>query len=155
MKTAMNNISLSGTLKEKKTHSQEKSTSKDKKTQAQTELIEQQKREIAKLKAVQATGVSLQQFVNAIMQAMPCLYMGNKKTPPSTTNSDKKFMGTPRPPKPSAGVDGFLDNNLMCWYCRDTRHELDNCKWLQNKLAHDHEATWSIVTEESLNTKHH
>ena len=40
MKAAMNNISLSGTLKEQKTCSQKKNSGKDKKIQAQTELIE-------------------------------------------------------------------------------------------------------------------
>ena len=104
---------------------------------------------------MQAMGVSLHQLVTAISQAMSCLYVGNKKTPPSNTNSGNKFMGTPRPPKPSAGVDGLLDNNLMCWYCKDTRHKLDNCKWLQNKLAHECTAMQSVATEESLNTKHH
>ena len=154
MKVATISVSSSGALKEQKTCSQKKSNNKDK-IQAKMELIEKQKWEIENLKAMQATGVSPQQLVNAMSQAMSCLYVGNKKTPPSTTNSGKKFMGTPRPPKPSAGVDGSLENNLMCWYCRDTRHKLENCKWLQNKLAHKCAATWSIATEESLNTKHH
>ena len=131
----MNNISSSGALKEQKTCFQKKNISKDKKIQAQTELIKKQKWEIENLKAAQAMGVSPQQLVTAISQAMSCLYVGNKKTPPSNANSGNKFMGTPRPPKPSAGVDGSLDNNLMCRYCKDTGHELDNCKWLQNKLT--------------------
>ena len=97
MKIATNSVSLSGALKEQKTHFQKKNVSKDKKIQAQMELIEQ-KWEIENLKA----------------------------TPLSTTNSGKKFMGTPRPPKPPAGVDGSLDNNLTCQYCKDTRHELEN-----------------------------
>ena len=85
---------------------------------------------------------------------MSCLYVGKKKTL-SNSNSGKKFMGTPRPPKPLAGVDGSLDNNLTCQYCKDTGHELDNCKQLQNKLAHECAAMQSIVTEESLNTNCH
>ena len=126
------------------------------KIQAQTELIEKQKWEIENLKAAQATGEIPQQLVNAILQAMSCLYVGNKKTPVNNNiNNGKKFMGTPRPPKPSVGVGGSLDNNLMCWYCKDTRHELDNCKWLQKKLAHKCAAMQSIVTEEMLNTKCH
>ena len=141
MKTTTNNIRSSGALKEQKTHSQKKNISKDKKIQAQTELIEQQKWDIENLKAVQATGVSLQQLVNAILQAMSCLYVGDKKTPPSTINAGKKCMGTPRPPNPSAGVDGSLDNNLMCWYCKDTRYQLENCKCLQIKLACKHAVT--------------
>ena len=119
------------------------------------ELTEKQKWEIENLKAMQATGVSLQQLVTAISQAMSCLYVGNKKTPPSNTNGGNKFMETPRPPKPSAGVDGSLDNNLTCWYCKGTRHELENCRQLKNKLAREHAAMQSVATEESLNTKLH
>ena len=119
------------------------------------ELIEKQKWEIENLKAAQAIGVSLQQLVNVILQGMFCLYVGDKKTPVNNnSNSGKKFMGTCRPPKPSVGVDGSLDNNLICQYCKDTGHKLDNCKQLQNKLSHEHAATQSIATEESLNTKH-
>ena len=40
MKAATNSVSLSGTLKEQKTHSQKKNSNKDKKIKAQTELIE-------------------------------------------------------------------------------------------------------------------
>ena len=87
---------------------------------------------------------------------MSCLYVGNKKTPmENKSNSGKKFMGTPRPSKALVGVGGPLSNNLMCWYCKDTRHELENCKQLQNKLAHKHAATQGIVTEELLKIKHH
>ena len=146
----------SGALKEQKTCSQKKNSNKDKKIKAQTELIEQQKQEIENLKATQAIGVSPQQLVSAITQAMSCLYVSNKKNPmENNSNSGKKFMGTPRPPKPLVGVDGSLDNNLTCWYCKDTGHKLDNCKQLQNKLAHEHAAMQSIATEESLNPKHH
>ena len=107
------------------------------------------------LKAAQATGVSPQQLVTAILQAMSCLYVGDKKTQPSKIESGSKFMGIPRPPKPSAGVDGSLDNNLTCRYCKDTGHELENCRQLKNKLAHKHAAMQSIVTEESLNLNCH
>ena len=74
---------------------------------------------------------------------------------PITAIIARNLWGHPRPPKPLAGIDGSLDNNLTCQYCKDTGHELDNCKWLQNKLAHECTAMWSIATEESLNTKHH
>ena len=76
---ATNSIGSSGALKEQKTCSQKKNSSKDKKIQAQTEMIEKQKWEIENLKAAQAIGVSLKQLVNAILQAMSCLYVGNKK----------------------------------------------------------------------------
>ena len=107
------------------------------------------------LKAAQATEVSPQQLVTAISQAMSCLYVGDKKTQPSKMESGSIFMGTPRPPKLSAGVDGSLDNNLTCRYCKDTGHELENCRQLKNKLAHERAAMQSIVTEESLNLNRH
>ena len=155
MKAATNSVSSSGALKEQKTRSQKKNGGKDKKIKVQMELIEKQKWEIENLKATQATGVNPQQLVTAISQAMSCLYVGDKKIQPSKTNSGNKFMGTPRPPKPSAGVDGSLENNLTCRYCKDTGHELENCRQLKNKLAHKHAATQSIVTEESLNLNCH
>ena len=77
------------------------------------ELIEKQKWEIENLKATQATRVSSQQLVNAISQAMSCLYVGTKKAPmENTSNGGKKYIGTPRPPKPLMGVDGSLNTNL-------------------------------------------
>ena len=155
LKTAMNSINSSGAIKEQKTRSQKKNSGKDRKIKAQTELIEKQKREIENLKAAQATGVSPQQLVTAISQAMSCLYVGDKKMQPNKIESGNKFMGIPRPPKPSAGVDGSLDNNLTCRYCKDTGHELENCRRLKNKLARERAATQSIVTEESLNLNRH
>ena len=80
LKAAMNSINSSGAIKEQKTRSQKKNSGKDRKIKAQTELIEKQKREIENLKAAQATGVSPQQLVTAISQAMSCLYVGDKKT---------------------------------------------------------------------------
>ena len=155
LKAATNSVSSSGVLKEQKTCSQKKNSGKDKKIKAQMELIKKQRWEIENLKAAQATGVSLQQLVMAISQAMSCLYVGNKKNQPSKTNSGNTFKGIPRPPKPSAGVDGSLDNNLTCQYCKDTGHELDNCRQLKNKLASKCIATQSVVTGESLNPNHH
>ena len=77
MKAAMNNISSSGALKEQKAHSQKKNSGKDKKILAQMELIEKQRWEIENLKATKATGVSPQQLVTAILQAMSCLHVDN------------------------------------------------------------------------------
>ena len=123
VKTARKSNGSSGALKEQKTHSQKKGNSKDKNIQAQTELIEKQKQEIENLKAAQAMGVNLQQLINVISKALSYLYVGDKKTPSNTSNGGMKFMETPRPPKPAMGVDGSLDTNLMCQYCKDTRHE--------------------------------
>ena len=83
LKATTNSVSSSGAIKEQKTHSQKKNSGKDRKIKAQMELIEKQKWEIENLKAAQATGVSPQQLVTAISQAMSCLYVGDKKTQPS------------------------------------------------------------------------
>ena len=97
MKSATNNISSSGALKEQKTHSQKKNITKDKKIQAQTELIEQQKWEIENLKGAQATGMSPQQLLNAILQAMSSLYVGDKKLHPVPPIVARNLWGHPDP----------------------------------------------------------
>ena len=82
--------------------------------------------------------------------------MGDKKTlSNNSSNGGKKFVGAPRPSKPSMGIDGSLDVNLTCLYCKYTGYELENCKQLQQKLACECAAMWSIAIEESINTKHH
>ena len=51
----------------------------------------------------------------------------------------KLFLGKPQEPQLSAGKDGSIDPEQMCQYCKDTGHELDNCKCLQYKkdlMAH-------------------
>ena len=53
------------------------------------------------------------------------------------------------------GVDGSLDINLTCQYCKDTSHELQNYKPLQGKLAHECMATQGVVSEDYLNPSHH
>ena len=121
--------------------------------QVQTELIEQQKNEIEKLKATQAPGVDTQQLVKAIIQAMSCMYVGTKKLASDQQTRGKPFLGTNRPPELSKGLDGSLDPNLSCWYCKDTSHEKENCRWLQKKLARDHLATQEHKT--LGNSNHH
>ena len=63
----------------------------------------------------------------------------------------EKVVGTSRPPNPAMGIDESLNINLMCWYCKDTSNELENCNWLQCKLAHECMAMQGVVTEELLN----
>ena len=135
---------------------QKRSHQKKRKLQVQTELIQQQKEEIENLKASLATKVSQQQLVSAILQEMSYLFVGNKKTTSDNNNTGgKKFLGTSRPPKSAMGTDGSLDINLICWYCKDTGHKLENCKQLQCKLAHECMTMQGVVTEELLNVSHH
>ena len=99
---------------QKKTHSQLCAQKNKKQWQVQTELIEQQKKEIEKLKATQAPGVDTQQLVKAITQAMSCMYVGTKKSASDQETRGKTFLVTNRPPELSKGLDGSLDANLSC-----------------------------------------
>ena len=138
---------------QKKTHSQLHAQKNKKKWQVQTQLIEQQKKEIEKLKATQAPRVDTQQLVKAITQAMSCMYVGTKKLASDQETRGKPFLGTNRPSELSKGLDGSLDPNSSCWYCKDTSHEKENCRWLQKKLAHDCPATQEHKTMAKSN--HH
>ena len=72
----------------------------------------------------------MKQLVSAILQAIFCLYVGYTKTTDNKDMGGKKFVGTSRPHKPDMGIHWSLDINQTYWYCKDTRHELDNCKQL-------------------------
>ena len=114
----------------KKTCSQLCAQKNKKKWQLQTELTEQQIKESEKLKATQAPGVDAQQLVKAITQAMSCMYVGTKKLASDQETIGKPFSGTNWPPELSKGLDGSLDPNLSCQWCKDTSHEKENCMWL-------------------------
>ena len=84
---------------------------------------------------------------------MSCMYVGTKKLASDQESKGKPFLGTSRPSELSKGLDGSLDPNLSCQYCKDTGHEKENCRWLQKKLARDH-----LVAQEqktSGNANHH
>ena len=70
------------------------------------------KKEIEKLKATQTPGVDTQQLVKTITQAMPCMYVGTKKSASDQETRGKPFLGTNRPPELSKGLDGSLDPNF-------------------------------------------
>ena len=44
-------------------------------------------------------------------------------------------MGKPRPLKLTLGIDGSLDPELSCRYCKDTTHLKENCVKLNRRLA--------------------
>ena len=150
---AIEDVTSAKTGEQKKSNSQLHAQKNKKKWQVQTELIECQKREIEKLKAAQAPGIDKQQLVKAITQAMSCMYVGTKKLASDQETKGKPFLGTDRPSELSKGLDGSLDPNLSCQYCKDTSHEKENCRYLQKKLAHDHR----VVQEHKIsgNTNHH
>ena len=45
----------------------------------------------------------------------------------------RPFLGKPWEPQLSVWKDGTMDPDKACWYCKDTGHELNNCKCLQYK----------------------
>ena len=65
---------------------------------------------------------------------------GGNKPQKSYTNgvsgyTRKPYLGRPRPLQLAPGVDGSLDPELSCQYCRDTGHLKENCVKLNRRLA--------------------
>ena len=49
----------------------------------------------------------------------------------------KSYLGKPRPLQLVPGVDGSLDSELSCQYCKDTGHLEENCIKLNRRLAQE------------------
>ena len=49
--------------------------------------------------------------------------------------TSKPYLGKPRPSKLALGIDGSLDPELSCRYCKDTSHLKENCIKLNRRLA--------------------
>ena len=47
----------------------------------------------------------------------------------------RPYLGKPRPLKLALGIDGSLNPELSCWYCKDTSHLKENCIKLNIRLA--------------------
>ena len=107
---------------------------KKEKIKAQTEVTEQQKKEIENLKAA-SMQMDPKKLIEATTQAMACMY--NTSKDPSKKISGPKplggkhYLGKTKQPQITEGLDGTTDPNLTCQYCKDSGHELDNCKKLQ------------------------
>ena len=83
-------------------------------------------------------------LVNTITQAVASslnISRGNKPQKSNTNGvsgySGKSYLGKPRPLQPALGVDGSLDPDLSCWYCKDTGHLKENYKKLNRRLAQE------------------
>ena len=94
-------------------------------------------------------------MIEDMTQAMACIFNTNKdptegivSTKPS---GGKPYLGKKKPPK---GLDGLLDPSLMCYYCKDTWHELENCCRLQHRIRREQLAAESIIAEQALNRKY-
>ena len=47
----------------------------------------------------------------------------------------KPYLGKPRPSKLALGINGSLNPEVFCWYCKDTGHLKENCIKLNRRLA--------------------
>ena len=49
--------------------------------------------------------------------------------------TSRPYLGKPRPSKLPLGIDGSLNSELSCQYCKDTSHLKENCIKLNRRLA--------------------
>ena len=49
----------------------------------------------------------------------------------------RPYLGKPRPSKLALGINGSLNPELSCWYCKDTSHLKENCIKLNRRLAYE------------------
>ena len=47
----------------------------------------------------------------------------------------KPYLGKPRPPQLTPGIDGSLNPELSCWYWKDIGHLKENCIKLNRRLT--------------------
>ena len=76
-------------------------------------------------------------MIEVITQAMACMYT-SQKGPSEKLSGMKPTESNPylekiKPQEITKGIDGTINPCLMCCYCKDTGHELDNGRKLQKK----------------------
>ena len=59
----------------------------------------------------------------------------NPQKTESSGYTGKTYLGKPRPSKLASGIDGSLDPELSCQYCKDTSHLKEKCVKLNRRLA--------------------
>ena len=80
-------------------------------------------------------------LVDTITQAVASsLNINGNKSQKSDTNgasgyTRKPYLGKPRPLQLTLGVNGSLDPELSCQYCKDTGHLKENCVKLNRRMA--------------------
>ena len=81
-------------------------------------------------------------LVDTITKAVPSNLNINGGNKPQKSDTDgmsgytrKPCLGKPRPPKLTLQIDGSLDPELSCPYCKDTGHLKENCVKLNRRLA--------------------
>ena len=62
--------------------------------------------------------------------------VGNKPQQSGTSGyTSRPYLGKPRPSKLTLVIDGSLDPELSCWYCKDTSHLKEKCIKLNRRLT--------------------
>ena len=104
--------------------------------------INQQATKISSLEAQNQKLVQLLKpkfLVETIMKAVASnlnINMDKKSQNEQTSGyTGRPYLGKPSPSKLALGIDGSLDPELSCWYCKDTGHLKENCIKLNRRLA--------------------
>ena len=111
-------------------------------SQQRQNRIDQQAAKISSLEAQNQKLVQLLEpkfLVETITKAVASNFninVGNKPQQSETSGyTGKPYLGKPRPSKLAPGIDGSLDPELSCQYCKDTGHLKENCMKLNRRLA--------------------
>ena len=67
--------------------------------------------------------------------------------------TSKPYLGKPRPSKLAPGIDGSLNPELSCQYCKDTGHLKENCVKLNRRLALENKQPDRLPTKKDRETK--
>ena len=65
-------------------------------------------------------------------------FVPSQQKPQASQNTNlfgKPYLGPPREPQVTLGVDGSLNPSLSCKYCKDTGHDISNCAKVKRKEA--------------------
>ena len=65
----------------------------------------------------------------------------------------KPYLGKPRPSQLAPHMDGSLNPELECWYCKDTGHLKDNCIKHNCQLANNQKVASNTNAPNSNNNK--
>ena len=113
-----------------------------KNSQQRQNRIDQQ---AAKISSLEAQNQKLAQLlepkflVETITKAVASnlnINVGNKPQQGEASGyTGRPYLGKPRPSKLALGVNGSLDPELSCQYCKDTGHLKENCIKLNRRLA--------------------
>ena len=97
-------------------------------------------------------------MIEAMTQVMVCMYNTQKGVSQKSASMKptwvKPYLGKSKPSEIAKGLDSMTNPSLMCHYCIDTGHKLDNCRKLQQKIQREQLAAESIIPENVLNEKH-